>query len=130
MADLGSHCTGSWMATAGSSPVSRSKSPSSSRRAPLAEGLDDSPAGPTLGVLAESFRRARPAENKSPKTVMTYLDAVTTLEAYLRAKRLPIAVEHRRATRRAEMAACGGAGPTPLAGLASVRGCELTPCVD
>jgi len=53
----------------------------------------DSPSGPTLGVLADSFRRALLAENKSPKTVMTYLDAVTTLEAYLRAKRLPTAVD-------------------------------------
>jgi hypothetical protein len=52
----------------------------------------DSPSGPTLGVLPDSFRRSLLAENKSPKTVMTYLDAVRTFEAYLRAKRLPTAV--------------------------------------
>jgi hypothetical protein len=38
----------------------------------------DAPSGPTLGVLADSIRRSLLAENKSPQTVMTYLDAVTT----------------------------------------------------
>ncbi len=49
--------------------------------------------GPTLGVLADSFRRSLLAENKSAKTVTTYLDAVTGFEAYLRTKRLPTSVD-------------------------------------
>ncbi len=59
----------------------------------MAPKTPDSPSGPTLGVLADSFRRSLLAENKSPKTVTTYLDAVTGFEAYLRAKRLPTAVD-------------------------------------
>jgi len=37
--------------------------------------------GPTLAALAESFRRTLLAENKSEKTGLTYLDAVTRFEA-------------------------------------------------
>ena len=59
----------------------------------MAPKTPDSPSGPTLGVLADSFRRSLLAENKSPKTVTTYLDAVTGCEAYLRAKRLPTSVD-------------------------------------
>jgi site-specific recombinase XerD len=59
----------------------------------VAPNTPDSPSGPTLGVLADSFRRSLLAENKSPKTVTTYLDAVTGFEAYLRAKRLPTSVD-------------------------------------
>jgi site-specific recombinase XerD len=59
----------------------------------MAPKTPDSPSGPTLGVLADSFRRSLLAENKSPKTVTTYLDAVATFEAFLRAKRLPTAVD-------------------------------------
>jgi hypothetical protein len=33
------------------------------------------------------------AENTSPKTVLTYLDAVTRFEAYVRGRRLPTAVD-------------------------------------
>jgi site-specific recombinase XerD len=49
--------------------------------------------GPTLAALAESFRRTLLAENKSEKTVLTYLDAVTRFETYVRGRGLPTAVD-------------------------------------
>jgi site-specific recombinase XerD len=59
----------------------------------MAEKSPSAASGPTLAALADSFRRSLLAENKSPKTVTTYLDAVTGFEAYLRAKRLPTSVD-------------------------------------
>jgi site-specific recombinase XerD len=59
----------------------------------MAQKTPDSPSGPTLGVLADSFRRSLLAENKSPKTVTTYLDAVTTFETYVRGRGLPTAAD-------------------------------------
>jgi site-specific recombinase XerD len=59
----------------------------------MAEKRPSAAFGPTLGALADSWRRALLAENKSAKTLMTYLDAVTTFEAYVRGRRLPTAVD-------------------------------------
>ncbi len=59
----------------------------------MAPRTPDSPSGPTLGVLADSLRRSPLAENKSARTVMTYLDAVKVFEAYVRGRRLPTAVD-------------------------------------
>ena len=51
----------------------------------------------SVTAMAESFRRALIAENKSPRTVQTYLDSVTRFRDYLVAENLPVAV---RAVRR------------------------------
>ena len=42
--------------------------------------------------MAESFRRALMAENKSPRTVQTYLESVARFREFLVAERLPVAV--------------------------------------
>ncbi len=44
---------------------------------------------PTLAALVPSFRRHLLAGNKSPRTVTTYLAAVTALERFLDAQGLP-----------------------------------------
>jgi site-specific recombinase XerD len=59
----------------------------------MAEKSPSAASGPTLGALADSWRRALLAENKSAKTLMTYLDAVTTFEAYVRGRGLPTAAD-------------------------------------
>ena len=43
----------------------------------MAEKAPRAASRPTLAALAESFRRSLLAENKSEKTILTYLDAVT-----------------------------------------------------
>ena len=52
----------------------------------------ESPESPTYQDLAPSFRRSLLAQNKSRKTVETYMAAVTLLEKYLVQENLPLVV--------------------------------------
>ena len=47
----------------------------------------------TVGELAESFRRSLLARNRAERTIVTYLDAVSQLEEFLRAKGMPESVD-------------------------------------
>jgi len=44
--------------------------------------------------LAESFRRSLLAENRSPMTVKSYMEAIRLLDDFLTAKRMPAQIEH------------------------------------
>jgi site-specific recombinase XerD len=46
----------------------------------------------TITAMAESFRRALVAENKSPRTVQTYLESVARFRVFLVAERLPVGI--------------------------------------
>ena len=46
----------------------------------------------TITAMAESFRRALVAENKSPRTVQTYLESVARFRVFLVAERLPLGI--------------------------------------
>ncbi|MBI3979567.1 MAG: hypothetical protein HY331_15400 [Chloroflexi bacterium] len=47
------------------------------------------PAADEYGALAESFRRSLLAENKTPSTIKTYLEAVDQFAHFLRAQGMP-----------------------------------------
>jgi len=49
-----------------------------------------------LSVLTPSWERALRAQNKSPRTIVGYLEGVALLETYLRAKGMPTNVTHLR----------------------------------
>jgi integrase len=49
-----------------------------------------------LSVLVPSWERALRAQNKSPRTIVGYLEGVALLETYLRAKGMPTNVTHLR----------------------------------
>jgi len=44
---------------------------------------------PTLAVLSESFKRSLLAENKSPKTIKSYMEALRVLDRFLESKGMP-----------------------------------------
>ena len=44
---------------------------------------------PTLPVLAESFKRSLLAENKSPKAIKAYLEALRMFDGFLAAHSMP-----------------------------------------
>jgi site-specific recombinase XerD len=63
--------------------------------------MREAPAGPVqaepdLPVLSRSFRRSLLAENKSPRTVETYGDALRLFDAFLAAKGMPRVAGHIR----------------------------------
>jgi site-specific recombinase XerD len=43
----------------------------------------------TLGILAEDWQRSLTAKNMSPKTIKTYMEAVTGLDRFLASKGMP-----------------------------------------
>ena len=47
---------------------------------------------PTVEVLRPSFQRSLPAQNKSPKTVKTYLEALRPFQAFVVELGMPQAV--------------------------------------
>jgi hypothetical protein len=105
----------------------------------MAPKVLDSPSGPTLVVLADSFRRSLLAENKSPKTVMTYLDVIgdigpqgqcqrsfasllgrTQCKRWFTSESYP-STRDGRPRRRPDL--------RPRPAWLRLGGCELTPCV-
>ena len=47
-----------------------------------------------LSVLAESFKRTLLAENKSPRTIETYGEALRLFSVFLRQRGMPTSVSH------------------------------------
>ena len=61
---------------------------------PAAATTSNPPLSVSYQVLTESFKRTLLAENRSPMTIKSYMEAVKLLEAYLAQQGMPLDVEH------------------------------------